>query len=177
MTREFTLADFMGQMHQVKKLGPMSRIFAMIPGMREMVEQARVGEADIENVLTQMRAIYDSMTVVERSEPKVVGHDRRRRIARGAGVETADVLRLLRDFEQTREMMRAIGRTGVMGRMLMHRTSDSPPVLGLVTGNRTVRDPSYVHRPQWYWRRVRLLMLLVAAALVVAFVCSRIIRL
>jgi signal recognition particle GTPase len=174
MTREFTLADFMGQMRQVKKLGPMSKIIERIPGMRETMEQARMGEADIENALTRMQAIYDSMTVGERSEPEIVGHERRRRIARGAGVETMDVNQFLGDFQRSREMMRAIGRTGVVGRVPMHRVSDSPSVLGLVTGSRTVRDPSYVHRPHWW--RMRLLILLIVA-LVVGFVCSRIIRL
>jgi hypothetical protein len=77
---------------------------------------------------------------------------RRRRIARGAGVEAVEVNKFIRDFEQCREMMRAVGSVGVMGR-----------VLGLVTEDRTRRDPSFVY---WNWsRHWGVVWVVVAAAL------------
>src|SRR5687767_12446721 len=83
----FTLDDFMAQMSQVKKLGPMGKVMNMIPGMSELSKQANMGEGDVEKQMGQMRAIYDSMTKVERKNTDVLDGNRRRRIARGAGVE------------------------------------------------------------------------------------------
>jgi signal recognition particle GTPase len=177
MTRsDFTLCDFMGQMRQVRKLGPMGKVVGMMPGMRETMALVRMEKGEIEKGVTQMRAIYDSMTPGERDEPLMIGHDRRRRIARGAGVGVKEVVQFLGEFQQTRDMMREIGKTGVVGRMRMRAASDSPSVLGLVTENPRARDPSYVHRPDPYWRRLWMLVGLIAVAIVVAFVCSQFVR-
>src|SRR6266516_2056093 len=114
---DFTLGDFMRHMRKVRKLGPMGKVIGMMPGMRETMAQVRMEEGEIEKGLQQIQAIYDSMTPGERDEPEMIGHDRRRRIARGAGVGVKEVLQFLRQFQQTRDMMREIGRTGVLGRM------------------------------------------------------------
>jgi signal recognition particle subunit SRP54 len=66
---EFTLDDFMAQMAQVKKLGPMGKVMGMIPGMSEMSKQVNMGEGDVEKQMGTMRAIYDSMTKNERKNP------------------------------------------------------------------------------------------------------------
>src|SRR5436190_5084451 len=87
----FTLDDFMAQMTQVKKLGPMGKVMGMIPGMSEMSKQANMGEGDVEKQMGRMRAIYDSMSRKERHNPDVLDSPRRRRIARGAGVDVNEV--------------------------------------------------------------------------------------
>lgn len=136
----FTLDDFMAQMAQVKKLGPMSKVMAMIPGMDDMMKQVNMKEGDIEKALTTMCAMYNSMTPSERSDPSCIAHERRKRIAQGAGVATTDVIKFIKDFQQSRDMMAAVGRMGLCGKFrLMSRPAR---VLGLVTHNRFQRDPS-----------------------------------
>jgi signal recognition particle subunit SRP54 len=112
MNGDFTLDDFMAQMAQVTKLGPMGKVIGMIPGMGDMMEQVKMNEGDILRSLARMRAMYDSMTPGERARPEGIDGGRRRRIARGAGCELVDVAKFIADFEQSRAMMRAVGRMG-----------------------------------------------------------------
>jgi signal recognition particle subunit SRP54 len=116
---QFTLDDFMSQMGQVQKLGPMSKVMGMIPGMSEMTKQMNMGEGDVENQMGRMRAIYNSMSKRERLKPDLLDGARRRRIARGAGVELNEVGQFMKQFEMSRDMMRAVGGMGVMGKMKM----------------------------------------------------------
>jgi signal recognition particle subunit SRP54 len=118
----FTLEDFIGQMSQIKKLGPMGKIMGMIPGMNEMAKTASMNEGAIENQMGRMHAIYNSMTKVERKDTDLLDGNRRRRIAAGAGVQTAEVGQFIKQFETSRDMMRAVGGMGVMGRMRMMKT-------------------------------------------------------
>ncbi|MDB5323407.1 MAG: hypothetical protein JWN40_5038 [Phycisphaerales bacterium] len=161
MRREFTLGDFVAQMMRVQKLGPMGKVMGMMPGMGDMMKQVKMSEGDIVRSLKRMRAIYQSMTVAERGGPELIEAGRRRRIARGAGVEMLEVSKFIRDFEQSREMMRAVGRmrTGADGEM--------GRVLGLITENRTRRDPSLVYSN---WSRDRALVLVVAGLVVAGLV-------
>ena len=69
---QFTLDDFMSQMGQVKKLGPMSKVMGMIPGMSEMAKTSNMGEGDVDKQMGRMRAIYDSMSRKERKNPDVL---------------------------------------------------------------------------------------------------------
>jgi signal recognition particle GTPase len=173
MTRsDFTLDDFLKQMHQVNRLGPLGKVMGVIPGMRETMAHVRIADAEWEACLSRMQAIYDSMTPGERERPEIIAFDRRRRIARGAGIGVNEVSRFLRDFARSREMMRAVGKMGVLGRV--RAPFDAAAVLGLVTENRIARDPSYVHWPDGYRRRLLMLIGLIAAAAVVALVCVRI---
>jgi signal recognition particle subunit SRP54 len=116
---EFTLDDFMSQMGQVKRLGPMGKVMGMIPGMSEMSKQMNMGEGDVEKQMGRMRAIYDSMNKRERKNPDVLDGPRRRRIAQGAGVAPTEVGQFMKQFEMTRDMMRAVGGMGMMGRLKM----------------------------------------------------------
>src|SRR5215469_6702461 len=100
----FVIDDFMAQLGQITKLGPMSRLIGMIPGMREMT-QLLGGAAFVEKQIVIIRAICGSMTPLERAEPERIGPGQRRRIAAGAGVSTLDVSQLMRQFEITRRMM------------------------------------------------------------------------
>ena len=114
---QFTLDDFMAQMGQVKKLGPMSKVMGMIPGMSEMTKQMNMGEGDVEKQMGRMQAIYDSMSKKERQKPDLLDGARRRRIARGAGVELNEVGQFMKQFEMSRDMMRAVGGMGMMGKL------------------------------------------------------------
>src|SRR5687767_2263401 len=115
----FTLDDFMSQMGQVKKLGPMGKVMGMIPGMSEMSKQMNMGEGEVEKQMGRMRAIYDSMNKKERRNPDLLDGPRRRRIAVGAGVAPTEVGQFMKQFEMTRDMMRAVGGMGMMGRLKM----------------------------------------------------------
>ncbi len=115
----FTLDDFMAQMNQVNKLGPMSKVMGMIPGMNEMAKQSAMGDGDVERQMGRMKAIYNSMNRRERVKPELLDGNRRRRIARGAGVEVAEVGQFMKQFEMSRDMMRAIGGQDMMGKLKM----------------------------------------------------------
>jgi len=114
---QFSLDDFMAQMNQVKKLGSMSKIMGMIPGMRDLTKNMNMGEGDVEQQMGQMRAIYDSMNLKERKNPDLLDGGRRRRVARGAGVDLNSVGQFIKQFNMSRDMMRAVGGMGMMGRM------------------------------------------------------------
>src|SRR6185437_7011980 len=114
---EFTLEDFMGQMKQVNRLGPMSKVMGMIPGMSQLTQQLNMGDGDMEKQMGRMRAIYDSMTRKERNKPEILDGPRRRRIARGAGVQVTDVSNFMKQFQMSRDMMRAVGGMGMMGKL------------------------------------------------------------
>lgn len=128
---QFTLDDFMGQMQQVRKLGPVNKIMGMIPGMSELTKQANLGGEQVETQMTRMRAIYDSMSRGERRNPDIIDAPRRRRIARGAGVEVQEVGQFLKQFETTRDMMRAVGGMGMFGRMKLLKALSSGGLSGL----------------------------------------------
>jgi signal recognition particle subunit SRP54 len=127
----FTLDDFMAQMTQIRKLGPMGKVMGMIPGMSELTKQMGQGEGEVENQLTRMRAIYDSMNRKERHNPDVIESARRRRIATGAGCQTQDVSSFLKQFNMSRDMMRAVGGMGMMGKLKMMKSLMSGNLAGL----------------------------------------------
>jgi signal recognition particle subunit SRP54 len=103
---EFTLEDFRDQMKQLRKMGPLDQVLSMVPGMGSVrgVDAER-GEEEMKRSI----AIIDSMTPRERSDPSVINGSRRKRIARGCGQRVEDVNRLLRQFAQTRKMMKGLG--------------------------------------------------------------------
>src|SRR4029453_17585428 len=96
---QFTLDDFMAQMGQVKKLGPMGKVMGMIPGMSELTKNMGMNEGDVEGQMGRMRAIYDSMNRKERADTDLLDGNRRRRIARGAGVELNEVSQLVKQLK------------------------------------------------------------------------------
>jgi len=133
---QFTLDDFMSQMKQVQRMGPMGKIMGMIPGMSELTKTMQMGEGEIESQMTRMQAIYDSMTREERKNTDLIDGSRRRRISHGAGVQLAEVGQFLKQFHMMRDMMRAVGGMGVMGRMRMMKAlmSGSLNTLGMPGG-------------------------------------------
>ncbi len=114
---QFTLDDFMAQMTQIKKLGPIGKVMGMIPGMGELTKQVNMNDGDVEKQMVHMRAIYDSMTHQERKKPDLLDSGRRRCVAAGAGVPLNEVGQMIKQFEGARDMMRAVGGMGMMGKM------------------------------------------------------------
>ncbi|HVP14069.1 MAG TPA: signal recognition particle protein [Terriglobales bacterium] len=111
---EFTLEDFLDQLRQVRKMGPLEDLIKMVPGVpREALEQAR---PDTDR-LKRYEAILLSMTRRERRSPRLIDGSRRRRIAAGSGTRVNDVNQLLKDFEQARTLMRRFkhGARGLAG--------------------------------------------------------------
>jgi len=102
----FTLEDFLEQMQQVKKMGSIQNVIGMLPGMPKEVRKAEIDDREI----TRIEAIIQSMTPAERRKPELINGSRRGRIAKGAGVNTADVNNLLKQFKQVQQMMRSMGR-------------------------------------------------------------------
>jgi signal recognition particle subunit SRP54 len=102
---EFGLSDFLQQMQMVRKMGPLSKIFGMLPGMGEMKDQiAGIDEREVDRI----EAIIHSMTPAERDNPKIIDGSRRARIARGAGVEVSAVNNLVTKFFEARKAMSAL---------------------------------------------------------------------
>jgi signal recognition particle subunit SRP54 len=106
-----TLEDFLEQMRQVRRMGPMSQVLGMIPGFRS-VAKARDLKVD-EGQLDRLEAIIQSMTPAERRQPDTINGSRRRRIAAGSGTSVQEVNQLLSQFKQMKKLMRQIGRGGL----------------------------------------------------------------
>ncbi len=102
---EFTLDDFLSQLRQVRKMGSMSEIMKMIPGLSKALPNVQIDEKDVKKV----EAIICSMTMRERVRPEILNGSRRKRIANGSGTHVSDVNRLIKQFEATRQMMKQMG--------------------------------------------------------------------
>ena len=103
----FTLEDFLGQMQQLKKMGPIGGLLELIPGMGGAAKeaQAAVERGDMKRV----EAIIQSMTVAERRDPDLLSGSRKRRVAQGSGTSLQDVNRLLKQFAEMKKVMRQLG--------------------------------------------------------------------
>lgn len=114
-SQEFTLEDFLEQMQQVKSMGPLEDLLGMIPGMGKQLKGMK-GELD-EKELLHIEAIIQSMTVAERRDPSILNGSRKKRIARGSGTRVQEVNRLLKQFDETRKMMKQFAdMTGKKGK-------------------------------------------------------------
>jgi signal recognition particle subunit SRP54 len=114
-TGKFTLDDFLGQLRKMKEMGSMKDLIKKIPGMAEMVGDEEIDETE----LVRFEAAIESMTPRERANPKLIDTSRRRRIARGAGVDPADVSQLVKQFEPMRNMMKMMSGQSFMQRLKM----------------------------------------------------------
>lgn len=108
LRNEFTLEDFLDQMQQVKRLGPLGQILDMLPGMNRLSKEVDLTQADDE--FRKIEAIIRSMTAKERRNPKVLNASRKRRIAAGSGTQVQDVNALLKQFRQMQRMMQQISK-------------------------------------------------------------------
>ena len=102
---QFTLEDFLEQLQQLKKMGPLSGIMGMLPGMPKEMKDAQVGDDQVK--LTE--AIIRSMTPDERRTPEIINGSRRTRIALGSGTQVADVNKLIKQFTEMQKMMKKMG--------------------------------------------------------------------
>jgi signal recognition particle subunit SRP54 len=121
---EFTLDDFLEQMQQVRKLGSMSKIMGMLPGMGQIREQL---ENFDEREIDRIQAIIQSMTPAERANPKMIDGSRRSRIAKGSGRQVSDVNNLVDRFFEARKMMASFAKGGMPG---------LPGMPGMATGGK-----------------------------------------
>ncbi|MCI5602875.1 MAG: signal recognition particle protein [Clostridiales bacterium] len=108
---EFGFDDYLEQMQQIKKMGGLEDIISMIPGMGDQLKGAQMPD---EKVLGRTEAIIYSMTPEERSNPAIINVSRKNRIARGAGVDIAEVNRLMKQYEQSKKLMKQM--SGMMGK-------------------------------------------------------------
>ena len=100
--QDLSLDDFLEQLQQLKKMGPLQNVLGMLPGVGNKLKNVEVDE----NAMKKPEAIIRSMTVRERRNPDILNASRRKRIAAGAGVSVADVNQLMRQFEQMRKLLK-----------------------------------------------------------------------
>ena len=110
---KFDFEDFLKQMQMIKKMGPLSGLLGMIPGMGKQLKGANLDDLD-DGALSRVEAIITSMTAQERHNPKLLQNpSRARRIARGSGSTQQDVQKLVKQFGQMQKMMRQMGKGGM----------------------------------------------------------------
>jgi len=111
---QFTFTDFLAQLQQIKKLGPLDQILKMIPGMNQAaMKNIKIEDGQIKKV----EAIIRSMTVKEREKPNLINGSRRIRISKGSGTTVQDVNRLLKQFEEMKKMMKKMTSSKAMKNM------------------------------------------------------------
>ena len=108
---EFTFEDFLSQMQALKKMGPMSQVIGMLPGMSKLP----IGDQEVDSQMPKIEAIIRSMTLAERNDPSMINGSRRKRIATGSGSTIQDVNRLVKQFDQVRKLMKQMA--GGKGKM------------------------------------------------------------
>jgi signal recognition particle subunit SRP54 len=129
----FTLEDFLEQLQQVKKMGSLSGMLSLLPGVPKDLKQA--SSAIDDRQIAQVEAIIQSMTPAERAEPSLIDGARRVRIANGSGTATSDVNALLKQFKEMQKMMKSMGKGGMsgalggLGGMLGRGTKMSPQAM------------------------------------------------
>jgi signal recognition particle subunit SRP54 len=140
---EFTLDDFLEQMQQVRKLGSMSKIMGMLPGMGQFRDQL---ENFDEREIDRIQAVIQSMTPAERANPKIIDGSRRARIAKGSGRQVSDVNSLVDRFFEARKMMMSFAKGGGMPGV--------PGMPGMSSGGKRGRAKQAAKSKQGKGRRV-----------------------
>ena len=116
---KFDFDDFMSQIQQIKKMGNIKELASMLPGVGKAVKDLDIDD----NVFKGIEAIINSMTPKERQNPDMINQSRRLRIAKGSGTKIEDVNRLMKQFDQTRKMMRMVSGMGTskMAQMMKNK--------------------------------------------------------
>ena len=117
MKNKFDFNDFMSQIQQIKKMGNIKDLAAMIPGVGKAIKDIDIDD----NAFKGIEAIINSMTPKERTHPEIINQSRRNRIAKGSGTTIQDVNRLLKQFDQMRKMMKMV--TGMNSSKMMQMAS------------------------------------------------------
>jgi signal recognition particle subunit SRP54 len=117
--QEFGLDDFLEQIRQIRRLGPLQSLLGMIPGMGKELRGAKIDERDFDRI----QSIILSMTPEERRRPELINGSRRLRIARGSGTNVQAVKQLIKQFDQMRKVMRQVaqGRMPDLGALMRQR--------------------------------------------------------
>ena len=105
---EFDLNDLLDQFQQIKKMGPLKQVLGMIPGMGNQLKDVEVDDKQ----LIRIESIIYSMTPAEREDPDIINASRKKRIAKGCGMQVEDVNRLLKQYEQMKKMFKQLGKMG-----------------------------------------------------------------
>ena len=123
---QFDFNDFYNQIQQIKKMGNIKELASMIPGVGKAIRDVDIDD----NAFKGIEAIIQSMTPQERTHPEVLNTSRRRRIASGSGTSIQEVNKLIKQFDQTRKMMKMVtgaNMKGMMGRMKNMKGTGMPP--------------------------------------------------
>jgi signal recognition particle subunit SRP54 len=123
---DFTFDDFLNQMQALKKMGPLSQVLGMMPGMSKLP----IGGDEVDAQLPKVEAIIRSMTLEERNNPVIIKGSRRSRIARGSGTSIQEVNKLVKQFDQVRKMMKQMSG-GKGGKMKLPPGFKLPPGMKL----------------------------------------------
>ncbi len=107
----FDLEDFLQQIQSVKKMGTLSQVMEMIPGMNQLTKKLPAGALEDDGQIKRIEAIIRSMTPEERHKPEILNGSRRRRIAQGSGTTPQDINQLLNQFRQTQKMVRQLTKS------------------------------------------------------------------
>ena len=110
---QFDFNDFLSQIHQIKKMGNFKELASMIPGVAKAIKDVDIND----DAFKSIEAIIYSMTPKERTHPEILNGSRRQRIAKGSGTNLQEVNRLIKQFDQTRKMMKMVTDSN-MGKMM-----------------------------------------------------------
>jgi signal recognition particle subunit SRP54 len=122
---DFTFEDFLSQLQALKKMGPLSQVIGMVPGMSKLP----IGDAQMDQQMPRVEAMIRSMTRAERNDPVIINGSRRRRIAMGSGTSVQEVNRLVKQFHEVRKLVKSMSG-GKGGRMRLPAGMRLPPGLG-----------------------------------------------
>ncbi len=144
---EFDLDDLADQFRQMKKMGGMGAILGMLPGMGKMKKQVEAAGGFENKEIARQEAIISSMTKLERKKPKLLNASRKKRIAAGAGVQVADVNKLLKAHRQMADMMKKMGKGGMakMAQQMMG-AGGMGGAMGGIGGGGGAPDPAALER-------------------------------
>jgi signal recognition particle subunit SRP54 len=106
---EFTLEDFLKQMKMIRRMGPLSKVMGMLPGVGQQLQGQQIDDREMDRV----EAIILSMTVKERRHPELIKGSRRLRIAKGSGTSVQQVNQLVKNFQQMRKLMKQMSKGGM----------------------------------------------------------------
>lgn len=115
MEGSFTMDDMLTQLEQVSKMGPLGGILKMLPGMNQYADM--INEADAEKGLKRQKAIIQSMTLEERSDPSILNNRRKNRIAKGSGTTPQEVSKMVNQFDKMKTLMKQMGSLSKSGKM------------------------------------------------------------
>jgi len=132
-TATFGLDDFLDQIQQIKKMGPLTQIMEMIPGMRGVTSKLGPGQLD-DNQLKKVEAIIYSMTPAERRNPKMLDGSRKRRVARGSGTTPTDINQLINQFTQMQALMKQFTKGRIPKHLRRMMGKGGGPGAGLPAG-------------------------------------------